>query len=107
MSQPSAMEIGEPTVFILDPKNLRRAGMVELLRSWAANVKVSLVDVPLVTSPHPADALECRLAIIRICSQVGRPPAAWSGYNVWDVRRGSTRWGSSSGDPMEDNHNTG
>jgi hypothetical protein len=28
---------------------------------------------------------------IRICSQVGRPPAAWSGYNVWDVRRGSTR----------------
>ena len=47
------------------------------------------------------------LSTLRICSQVGRPAAAWSGYNVWDVRRGSTRWGSSSGDPMEDNHNTG
>jgi DNA-binding NarL/FixJ family response regulator len=66
MSQPSAMEIGEPTVFILDPKILRRAGMVELLRSWATNVKVSLVDLPLVTSPNPADALECRMAIINL-----------------------------------------
>src|SRR3954465_9807770 len=38
-----------------------------------------------------------RASGIRICLQVGRPPAAWSGYNFGDVRRGSTRWGSSSG----------
>jgi hypothetical protein len=44
---------------------------------------------------------------IRICLQVGRAPAAWSGYNFGDVRRGSTRWGSSSGDPLEDNNSTG
>src|SRR3954454_19193851 len=44
---------------------------------------------------------------LRICLQVGRPPAAWSGYNFGDVRRGSTRWGSSSGDPLEDNNSTG
>src|SRR3954468_8965686 len=43
---------------------------------------------------------------LRICLQVGRPPAAWSGYNFGDVRRGSTRWGSSSGDPLEDNNST-
>jgi DNA-binding NarL/FixJ family response regulator len=66
MIQPSAMEMQEMTVFILDPKNLRRAGIVELLRSWAASVKVSLVDLPAVATPFPADVSGCRMVIINL-----------------------------------------
>jgi hypothetical protein len=83
-----------------------------------AKSATSGLNWPLLTSDACFPAAEAKpadlatltaelVAALRICSQVGRPAAAWSGYNVWDVRRGSTRWGSSSGDPMEDNHNTG
>lgn len=44
MIHQSAADMGEPTVLIVDPKNLRRAGMVELLKSWADIVKVTLAD---------------------------------------------------------------
>jgi DNA-binding NarL/FixJ family response regulator len=60
------MEMRPSTVFILDPKNLRRAGMVELLRSWAENARVSLADMPAAPPPFPAKAGECRMVIVNL-----------------------------------------
>src|SRR3954467_14379473 len=68
--------------------------------SWSSAASWSRPSSPRHPGPWRQDR-------IRICLQVGRPPAAWSGYNFGDVRKGSTRWGSSSGDPLEDNNSTG
>jgi DNA-binding NarL/FixJ family response regulator len=66
MNQLSATAMREPSVFIIDPKNLRRAGIVELLKSWADSVKVSLVDCPGIAPSYPADVSGCRMVILNL-----------------------------------------
>jgi hypothetical protein len=66
-------------------------------------VASDLRQEPGAGKPHAGICAGGRRQLLSLPRQVGRPPAAWSGYNFGDVRRGSTRWGSSSGDPLEDN----
>jgi DNA-binding NarL/FixJ family response regulator len=66
MNQPSAATTWEQSVFIVDPKNLRRAGIVELLKSWADSVKVSLVDFPGIAPSYPGDVSGCRMVILNL-----------------------------------------
>jgi DNA-binding NarL/FixJ family response regulator len=66
MSLPSAVATWDPTVVIIDGKSLRRAGIVELLKSWACTVQVSLIDYPGISPALQQDGQKCRMTILNL-----------------------------------------